>query len=114
MVFREPTTAQRRASLSLPAPNRPRAGSVKTTDPVIVSTGPKATLTSIIQSFSTTPLVFAPEDESNGVPIEALPVEVVVLILKELARVRDYTTVERFGVVNRKARLISMESVIWR
>lgn len=46
-----------------------------------------ATLTSIVSSFSTEPIVFAPEDEDAAVPLQLLPPELLILILREFAKV---------------------------
>jgi F-box protein 9 len=67
------------------------------------------TLASILDKFPQD-LKFEPEDERNGVPLRFLPDEVLVLVLRSL----DPTTIERFAAVNRKARVISLDSGIWR
>jgi F-box protein 9 len=55
-------------------------------------------------------LVFEPDDEKNGIPVNSLPDEILVLILRNL----DATSIERFAVVNRKARVVSLDLGIWR
>jgi F-box protein 9 len=56
-------------------------------------------------------LVFAPEDEKEGrLPINLIPDELLLRIL----RILDYTTVEQFATVSRKARTLSLDSAIWR
>lgn len=55
-------------------------------------------------------LVFQPEDEKEGLPINLIPDELVLQIL----RILDYTTIERFAAVSRKARMLSLDSAIWR
>jgi F-box protein 9 len=56
-------------------------------------------------------LVFEPEDEKEGLPpINLIPDEVLLQIL----RILDYTTIERFAAVSRKARVLSLDSAIWR
>jgi len=72
------------------------------------------TLSAVVASFPPDQLTFAPEDELEGVPISMLPDEVIILILQELARVRDVASIERFAAVNRKARVISVDSDVWR
>lgn len=67
------------------------------------------TLASILDKFPQD-LKFEPEDERNGVPLSLLPDEVLVLVLRSL----DPTTIERFAAVNRKARVVSLDSGIWR
>lgn len=56
------------------------------------------------------PLAFQPEDETEPVHIERLPDELLVLILRWLAP----SSVERFAVTARKARVLSLDGAIWR
>jgi F-box protein 9 len=67
------------------------------------------TLASLLENFPRD-LVFEPEDERNEVPLNVLPDEMLVLILRGL----DPTGIERFAAVNRKARVVSLDSTIWR
>ncbi|KIJ65561.1 hypothetical protein HYDPIDRAFT_88327 [Hydnomerulius pinastri MD-312] len=53
---------------------------------------------------------FDPEDEREGVPINIIPEEVLLHVLRTL----DTTTLERFAAVSRKARVLSLDSSIWR
>jgi len=53
---------------------------------------------------------FSPENEKLDIPIRKLPDEVVALVLRTL----DHTSIERFATVSRKARLLSLDSSIWR
>lgn len=56
-------------------------------------------------------LVFEPEDEKEGLPpINLIPDELLLQIL----RILDHTTIERFATVSRKARVLSLDSAIWR
>lgn len=56
-------------------------------------------------------LVFEPEDEKEGLPpMNLIPDELLLQIL----RILDYTTIERFAAVSRKARVLSLDSAIWR
>lgn len=71
-------------------------------------------LAEILVSFTSQPLHFLPEDERQGVPIDQLPDELIVLILTNFADRGDVQSVERFGTVCRKARLVSLDPVIWR
>jgi len=71
-------------------------------------------MTSIVSSFPSGHVAFFPEDETSGVPIELLPVELIIRILRVLGRLGDYSSIESFASVSRKARLISLESTIWR
>ena len=72
----------------------------------IVVTG---TLSTIIRFFPQH-LRFEPENENEPVLLNRLPDELLVLIVRNL----DHTSVERFAAVNRKARILSLDSVIWR
>jgi F-box protein 9 len=67
------------------------------------------TLASLLDKFPQE-LIFEPEDEKSGVPISSLPDEILVLILRSL----DPTGIERFAAVSRKARVVSLDSGIWR
>ncbi|KAJ4475067.1 hypothetical protein J3R30DRAFT_3337548 [Lentinula aciculospora] len=66
-------------------------------------------LDSVLHNFPRE-LVFEPEDEEASVPLNLLPDEMIVQILKIL----DPSTLERFASVNRKARSVSLDASIWR
>ena len=55
-------------------------------------------------------LAFEPEDDREGVPINMIPEELLLHILRSL----DTTTLERFATVSRKARVLSLDLSIWR
>ncbi|OBZ73944.1 F-box protein pof7 [Grifola frondosa] len=55
-------------------------------------------------------LSFDPEDEREGAPLKRLPDELLVLILRKL----DPSAIERFATINRKARVVSLDSSIWK
>lgn len=55
-------------------------------------------------------LAFRPEDETQPVAFDNLPEEILV----EIIRLLDYTSIERFAVVCKKARVLTLESSIWR
>ncbi|KAL5531343.1 hypothetical protein ACEPAG_4220 [Sanghuangporus baumii] len=55
-------------------------------------------------------LEFVPFDETSNVPLRLLPDEIIVLILKML----DPRSIERFALLSRKARVLSLDSSIWR
>ncbi|TFK39816.1 hypothetical protein BDQ12DRAFT_512503 [Crucibulum laeve] len=77
-----------------------------------VSTGKAVvtgTLASLISGFPQE-LAFEPENELESVPIKMLPDELLVLVLKKL----DPTSIERFARVNKKLRVLSLDSTIWR
>ncbi|KAI0675714.1 hypothetical protein C8Q78DRAFT_964066 [Trametes maxima] len=67
------------------------------------------TLAGLISSWPGN-LTFEAEDEQEGAPIEHLPDELLVMVLRLL----DHTALERFGRVNRKARVVSLDASIWR
>lgn len=66
-------------------------------------------LAGVLSSFPES-LEFLPEDENEPVPLELLPDELLVYIMCQL----DATAIERFATVNRKARLVTLDSHIWR
>ncbi|KAI0741604.1 hypothetical protein C8Q80DRAFT_1110639 [Daedaleopsis nitida] len=53
---------------------------------------------------------FEQEDEQEGVPIQNIPDELLMLVLRLL----DHTALERFAKVNRKARVLTLDASIWR
>ncbi|OCH87518.1 hypothetical protein OBBRIDRAFT_837296 [Obba rivulosa] len=53
---------------------------------------------------------FEPEDERQPVPLRLLPEELLVHILRNL----DTSNIERFAMVNRKARVVSLDTSIWK
>lgn len=55
-------------------------------------------------------LMFESEDERSDVPLNMLPEELLVHILAEM----DHTTIERFAAACRKARVVSLDSTIWK
>jgi F-box protein 9 len=67
------------------------------------------TLSSLIDTFPPE-LEFLPEDEREPALLSTLPDELLVLILHKL----DHSTIERFASVNRKARVITLDSEIWK
>jgi F-box protein 9 len=55
-------------------------------------------------------LAFEQDNKEEPAPLRSLPDELLVLILCKL----DPTTIERFAAVSRKARVLSLDSAIWR
>lgn len=55
-------------------------------------------------------LTFEPEEETEPIFIRVLPDELLVHILQFL----DVTALERFASINKKARILSLDSSIWR
>jgi F-box protein 9 len=66
-------------------------------------------LAQIVADFPV-PLSFEPEDEREPSHLQRLPDELLVHILSYLG----VTTIERFACVSRKARIITLDSIIWR
>ncbi|KAL4250876.1 F-box only protein FBXO9/FBXO48 [Abortiporus biennis] len=66
-------------------------------------------LVSIIGTWSGD-LMFEREDEKESVPIASVPDEILVHILSFL----DVTSLERFSLVSKKARIITLDSSLWR
>ncbi|KAJ3555380.1 hypothetical protein NM688_g2607 [Phlebia brevispora] len=55
-------------------------------------------------------LSFEPEEEKEPVHIRLLPTELLLKILRYL----DTTSLERFAAINRKARVLTLDTSIWR
>lgn len=72
----------------------------------VTVTGP---LASLIQDY-TTDLKFEPENELEPIFLTMIPEEVLVAIISKL----DPTSVERFARVCKKARVLTLDSGIWR
>ena len=68
------------------------------------------TLASIISSWASLSLTFEREDETQPVHMQTLPDELLVHVLNFL----DTTTLERFALIDRKARVLTLDSTIWR
>ncbi|KAI0832067.1 hypothetical protein BC628DRAFT_1336193 [Trametes gibbosa] len=67
------------------------------------------TLASLISAWPIE-LSFEAEDLQEGVPINQLPDELLMIVIRLL----DHTAIERFARVNRKARVIALDGSIWR
>jgi F-box protein 9 len=122
MYHREEKLATIFATKQAPA-HKPPADSVET-DGVnktqhtltLKPAGPKAaaavvtgTLADLISGFPET-LSFEPEIEQETVPLRKFPDELLVMVLRKL----DPTSIERFAMVNCKARIITLEPSIWK
>ena len=55
-------------------------------------------------------LSFEPENDQEGVPINMIPEELLLYILRNL----DTMALERFATVSRRARVVSLDPSIWR
>lgn len=73
-----------------------------------------APLTSTINSFPDGPYEFLPEDPEQSIAIKLVPDELLLSVLYVLATRKDVTSLERFALVCRKARLVTLDSTIWR
>lgn len=73
------------------------------------STIPKSVVSKIIQGVLQ-PLTFEPQEETEPVEITRIPDEVLVYILRFL----DHGSIERFASISRKARVLTLDSTIWR
>ncbi|GLB41944.1 putative F-Box protein [Lyophyllum shimeji] len=67
------------------------------------------TLATLIEKFPSD-LSFQPEVEEEPVHLHKLADELLIMILRKL----DPTSVERFASVSRKARILTLESALWR
>ena len=70
-----------------------------------IITGP---LASLLENFARN-LMFEPENEEEPVFLNKLPDELLVMIIVTL----DTTSIERFARVCKKARILSLDPVIW-
>ena len=68
----------------------------------------------IIASSASDSIVFTPFEQNSSVPIQSLPTELIICILRFFSWDCDYTTLERFAAVCRKARLLTMDNSLWR
>jgi F-box protein 9 len=67
------------------------------------------TLRRLIAAFPLN-LQFEAEEEAEATPLDTIPDELVVRILRNL----DPTSIERFASMSRKARIISLDASLWR
>lgn len=77
--------------------------------PLVQTDAFTGTLANLISSFPNE-LTFQAEDEAQRVPLRLFPDELLILVLKML----DPSSIERFAVINRKARVLSLDPTIWR
>ena len=70
---------------------------------------PKSAISKIVQGFPKS-LTFEREEETEPIYITGIPDEVLVCILRYL----DHRTIERFASISRKARVLTLDSTIWR
>ncbi|KAG6891596.1 hypothetical protein C0992_002635 [Termitomyces sp. T32_za158] len=94
----EELTAKAQAALSVKS--RAGASAVRVTSQVLAQ---------VLAGFPDD-LLFVPEIEEEPVHLQKLPEELLVMFLRKL----DTTSIERFASVCRKARVIALDSLIWR
>jgi hypothetical protein len=70
---------------------------------------PKSAISEVVHDFPQT-LTFDREEETEPIHITNIPDEVLVYILRFL----DHGTIERFASISRKARVLTLDSTIWR
>lgn len=68
------------------------------------------TIANLIAKWTSDALKFEPEDETQPVHLQTLPDELLVHMLDYL----DTMALERFALVNRKARVLTLDSTLWR
>ncbi|KAF8159469.1 hypothetical protein B0H34DRAFT_703607 [Crassisporium funariophilum] len=86
--------------------------SAVTITPAKASAGPTVvtgTLATLLKGFPEE-LKFQPENENEPVLVNLLPEELLVMIIGKLGA----TSIERFACVNRKARVLTLDPVIWK
>ncbi|KAF8575209.1 hypothetical protein K439DRAFT_1420045 [Ramaria rubella] len=114
---REELTYQRLRNISTPSSLPPQVSNISLEDTKSQATSQviltSTTLISLLESWPQ-PLLFAPEDEARGAPISRLPDEIICKILLCLAHNVDVSTIERFAIVNRRARVLSLDTSLWR
>jgi F-box protein 9 len=64
---------------------------------------------SLLQGFPET-LTFERDNEKEGAPLQTLPQELLILVLRKL----DPTSIEHFAAVSRKALAVSLDNAVWR
>lgn len=85
------------------------ASAVPDITPDAEASGLSSVLKKVVEAFSP-PLSFEPEDERQPVFLDRIPEEIVILILMKLT----VSSVEKFAVVNKKSRVLTLDPAIWR
>ncbi|KAJ7759232.1 hypothetical protein B0H16DRAFT_632859 [Mycena metata] len=75
-------------------------------DAGVVASG---TLATLVEGFPPE-LVFDREDEEQPIYLNTLPEELLIMVMKRL----HHTSIERFALVSRKARVLTLDPGIWR
>ncbi|KAF9454313.1 hypothetical protein P691DRAFT_754796 [Macrolepiota fuliginosa MF-IS2] len=120
-----PSTASAATMVALPAMTQPHVTeglddvtaslqtlSIKPQAPKTGQAAVTGTLGTLVATFleGELTLTFEPEDELQPVAVNILPEEILV----EIIRLLDHTSIERFGRACKKARVLTLESSIWR
>jgi F-box protein 9 len=71
-------------------------------------------LAAVLSNLDLKTLVFGPEDERKNTPLSTLPDEIIVHILSELMFSGNVTALERFALINRKSRILTLDPSLWR
>jgi F-box protein 9 len=88
------------------------AGAISTLSLAPYPTG-AAELDALLAEFPPN-LMFSPQDDRYSSPLEAMPLEILLQVLLQLAYNQDILAIERFAGVCRKARSVSLDPAIWR
>ena len=83
------------------------------TSVTITTNSKRATAAGVLADITSTyasDLTFVQDDEEQAVWLRLLPDELLVSILRRL----DITSIERFALVCRKARMLSLDATLWR
>ncbi|CAE6418155.1 unnamed protein product [Rhizoctonia solani] len=103
-------TTEALKSLTL-APVKPSTGTQPKLEPIHVAAISTHSIRILISAFpSASELAFLPEDERQPVPIARVPDELLLHTLKLL----DIASIERFALVCRRARILTVDPDLWR
>ncbi|KAF8738719.1 F-Box protein, partial [Rhizoctonia solani] len=104
------STTQAFESLTL-APVKPSTSTEPKPEPIHVAATSTHSIRTLISAFPpANDLAFLPEDERQPVPIALVPDELLLHTLKLL----DITSIERFALVCRRARVLTVDPDLWR
>ncbi|CAE7141810.1 unnamed protein product [Rhizoctonia solani] len=93
------------------APIKPSATQLPKPEPIHVAATSTHSIRTLISAFPpASELAFLPEDERQPVPIARVPDELLLHVLKVL----DISSIERFALVCRRARVLTVDPDLWR
>ncbi|CAE6537374.1 unnamed protein product [Rhizoctonia solani] len=93
------------------APIEPSTSQQPRPEPIHVSATSTHSIRTLISAFPpASELAFLPEDERQPVPIARVPDELLLHVLKLL----DISAIERFAMVCRRARVLTVDPDLWR